>query len=293
MDANTTATSDSGASADADAVRVDGAGALFDGGGGAGGMVTTDSGAAGGSGPCGGLVCEDFESGSIDPAKWDTVAKGGTLAVQQQRVAHGKYAVQLHGQTGPSDWALLVAKNPPAALKGTTTFGRAYFFLAPEATASNHIQMAFAGRNGTAAVNGPAPFPKLHYVEYAVHHGTWQLGFDLLDVSPLVEDVSFTTNTVPTGAWSCLEWEFEDRPDRVTVWLEGMKVATFDNTNVGYAHPGPIPKPGGPLYNGMSSDIIGGFEILGVGFHDWGPQKPFDLYYDDIVLDSKRVGCLP
>ncbi len=35
-----------------------------------------------------------------------------------------------------------------------------------------------------------------------------------------------------------------------------------------------------------------GFEIFGVGFHDWGPRKAFDLYYDDIVLDSKRVGCL-
>src|SRR6478672_462728 len=90
LDANTTGTADSGASADAGAGRADGAGARFDGGGGAGGMVTTDSGAAGGSAPCGGLVCEDFESGSIDPAKWDTVAKGGTLAVQQQRVAHGK-----------------------------------------------------------------------------------------------------------------------------------------------------------------------------------------------------------
>jgi hypothetical protein len=32
---------------------------------------------------------------------------------------------------------------------------------------------------------------------------------------------------------------------------------------------------------------------FGVGFHDWHPQRQFDIYYDDLVLDSKRVGCPP
>jgi len=27
-------------------------------------------------------------------------------------------------------------------------------------------------------------------------------------------------------------------------------------------------------------------------FHDWHPQKAFDMYYDDVVLDMKRPGCL-
>ena len=221
------------------------------------------------------------------------MASGGTLALQTQQVAHGKYAARFHGATGPSDdWALLVAKNVPAAMTGTTTFGRAYLYFPAEGASDIHIQFAFAGKNGTGSGAGPAPFPKLHYLEVGSYIGEWQLGFDLLDLSPNVEEVSYSKNHVPTSQWVCVEWRFEDNPDRVTVWMDGAQVATFDDTNVGYASPGPVPKSGGPLYDGTSSNLIGGFESFGFGFHDWHPQKAFDMYYDDVVLDVKRPGCL-
>src|SRR5581483_4046432 len=107
------------------------------GSGGAGGAGTAGAGggaAGGGAGQgaadagldtsgCAGLICEDFEAGSIDVNKWDTVMSGGTLSVQAARVAHGKFAMQVHGQPGPTDdWAILIAKNVPSALKGATTF---------------------------------------------------------------------------------------------------------------------------------------------------------------------------
>src|SRR6266545_4803041 len=98
-------------------------------GGGTGGGLGPDGG-AGGASSCPGLLCEDFESGSIDPAKWDTSTKGGTLAVQTQQVAHGKYALHLQGLgSGSDDWATLFAKAVPAALKSATTFGRASMYF--------------------------------------------------------------------------------------------------------------------------------------------------------------------
>jgi len=262
------------------------AGGLRDGG-------AKDAGADAGASACSGLVCEDFESGHVDSTKWDLVASGGTVTIQQQRVAHGKYAAQFHATAGPSDdWALLLVKNVPAALKGIATYGRMYVYAAPEMTSSIHVQLAFAGRDGTGTATGPAPFTKLRYLESALYSGRWQQGFDLLDLSPSVEEVSYSNDHIPTGRWACLEWKFEDQPDRVTVWLDGAQVATFDNTNVAYASPGPIPKAGTPLYMGTSSGLVGGFERFGFGFHDWHPQKVFDLYDDDVVLDTKRVGCL-
>jgi hypothetical protein len=94
---------------------------------------------------------------------------------------------------------------------------------------------------------------------------------------------------VPTVAWACLEWQFTDAPDSVNFWVDGKAIATFDDQHVSYP---PGHTPGSPLYNGTSTGLIGGFELFGFGFHDWHPNKPFDLYYDDIVLDIKRVGCL-
>lgn len=261
--------------------------------GGAAGAPTSAAGGTAGSGiSCSGLVCEDFESGSIDPDKWELVAKGGTLTVQGQRVAHGSFAAQVHGQAGSSDdWALLVAKNAPAALKSTGTYGRVLMYAAADALASIHVQLAFAGRNGSGTNQGPAPFSRLRYMEVGSYGGRWQLGFDLLDVSPTVEETSYSAGRIPSAVWSCLEWRFEDRPDRVTTWLDGVQVSTFDNTNVAYASPGPLPKAGAALWNGTSSELIGGFETFGFGFHDWHPQRAFDIFYDDLVLDSQRVGC--
>lgn len=255
-------------------------------------MGGTEAGSGGGTAGCIGLICEDFESGKVDAEKWDLVAKGGTLVVQGEHVAHGSFAAQAHGTPGPSDdWALLVAKNVPASLKSAKIFGRVMMYATPDETASIHVQMAFAGHTGTGSANGPAPFSKLRYMEVASNGTRWQLGFDLLDLSPLVEEVSYSSARITTSAWLCLEWQFEDDPDRITEWVDGTPVSTFDNTNVGYASPGPTPKPGGTLWDGMNSGLIGGFDTFGLGFHDWHPQKQFDIYYDDFVLDTKRVGC--
>src|SRR5205809_1122676 len=129
---------------------------------GAGGTAT----GGGGASACPGLVCDDFETGSIDPAKWDTSSKGGTLTVQTQQVAHGKYALHLQGLgSGSDDWATLFAKNAPAALNSGTTFGRANMYFSASVSASLHIQFPFAGSNGTGSGSGPAPVEKLRYLE--------------------------------------------------------------------------------------------------------------------------------
>ena len=45
--------------------------------------------------------------------------------------------------------------------------------------------------------------------------------------------------------------------------------------------------------DGTMAGQVGGFSEFGFGYYAWHPATtPFDLYYDDIVLDTKRVGCL-
>ena len=256
----------------------------------AGGNDSSGSG-AGGAASCPGLVCEDFESGSIDPAKWDTSTKGGTLAVQTQQVAHGKYALHLQGLgTGSDDWATLFAKNAPVALKSGTTYGRASMYFSASVSASLHIQFPFAGSNGTGSGTGPAPVEKLRYLEVGSYNGQWQLSMDIHDVSPNIEHSAYAGANIPTGKWVCIEWEFEDQPERITLWVGGMAAGVFDNMHINYSSDGT--KSGGSFYQGKTSGLIGVFDTFGIGFHDWHPTKTFDLYYDDVVLDTKRVGPL-
>jgi hypothetical protein len=229
----------------------------------------------------------------IDPARWDLkTGGGGTAIVQTAKVSHGKYALQVHALGGVAeDYAQIVSKGAPAGLNGTH-FGRANFFTTPKPLTSGHTSMVFAGRNGTGSANGPGPFQKLRYMEVSNIHGGWQAGFDLLDIAPLVEEVVYPAGSpqVPTDVWTCLEWQFTDTPDTVNFWINGKLIGTFDDQHVSYpaGH-----APGTPLYNGSSTGLIGGYELFGFGFHDWHPGMAFDLYYDDIVLDTKRVNCMP
>src|SRR5579859_3247668 len=245
MDAEGAASSTGGRGGAGNDAAADGSQATGGGGGGAGGAladaptmavdaaldVTADATAAGdaedatseaGSG-CSGLFCEDFEQGQIDMTKWDVLTgAGGTLMLQQQTVAHGKYALQVHGSAGPSDYGLIVSKKAPASLQGAH-YGRAYFFITPKPLTSGHTQMVFAGMNGTGAANGPGPLPKLRYLEVANINGGWQIGFDLLDIAPLVEEVAYPPGSpqVPTMVWTCLEWQFSDQPDSINLWVDG------------------------------------------------------------------------
>ncbi len=237
-------------------------------------------------GACPGLFCEDFEQGQPDPNKWDIPTP--TLAaeaptVQQKNVAHGKYAMQFHAVASPAakDYAYILTKNAPPALQ-THNFGRAYFFVSPRPN-SGDMGLVFGGTLG---------FPRPTYLSIANHGTGWQFGLIKLQGSPGGEVQAYSSSSIPAMTWTCLEWEFNDQPDSINVWANGIAIGSLNDQHVDF--PGGH-TPGAPLFNNMSSGWIGAFAQFGFGFYDWHPQgRPaFDLYYDDIVLNTTRVGCLP
>jgi hypothetical protein len=259
-----------------------------------------------GGGPCSGLFCEDFEQGQgqLDLAKWvlqkSTTADGGIEEIQQQMVHRGKYAWHVHVTPFPGDFAVILTKSPPATLKGSgPVFGRTYFYAT--ANVGTHIMLGIAGTTHDPAV-APSILPSkplinFNYMEFAAYAGSWQLGFDLFAPDPsvakgFVEEASYPPmrDKYPTMAWSCLEWEFNDNPDAMLFWVDSKPMDQFDLQHIGFRS---VPKMMGSILNGKSSGIIGGFDFFGFGFHTWGRSPAFDIYYDDIVLDTKRVNCLP
>ena len=283
------------------------------GGVGVGGALGGDSGAAGtgaasgatsaaGSGACPGLFCEDFEQGQgqLDASKWVLQkGAGGTEMIQQQTVAHGKYALQVHGTGARGDFAMILTKSAPATLQGAgPVFGRAFFYTTTNN--SPHVELGFAGttRDPTVAPLITTNGMNFNYMEFAEFGGgSWQLGFDLFAPDPsvakgFVEEASYTHPgglKQPVMTWTCLEWEFGDDPDLMLLWVDGKQIDQFDVAHIDYTSTSKTP---GSVLNGKSSGIIGGFSVFGFGFHSWGTSNAFDLYYDDLVLDTHRVGCL-
>jgi hypothetical protein len=249
---------------------------------GAAGMTAGTAG-AGGLGSCPGVLCEDFESGQVDPAKWSTPVMGAaTMTVETTNVAHGKYAVQFHGPANPAgnDYTYIISKSAPASL-AKHNFGRAYMYISLQ---RNDIDMGMI-------FGGTAGFPKPTYMSIANHSTGYQLGFIKLSGSPGGEVQAYPKGDMPVMKWSCVEWEFNDDPDEINLWLDSKVIGSLNNMTVAYPG-GKV--PGTPLYNNMDSGLIGAFTDFGFGFYDWhsGGRPAFDLYYDDIVLNTERVGCL-
>lgn len=242
---------------------------------------------AGAVGSCSGTFCEDFELGQIDLAKWTTSSiRGATMTVQTKTVAHGKYAVQFHGAAhsasdSSADYVYIITKAAPAALQ-KHNFGRAYMYISPQRN-DNDMGMIFGGTTG---------FPKPNYMSIANHGTGWQFGFIELGTAPGGEVQAQVSSAIPVATWFCLEWEFNDDPDEINVWGDGKAIGSLNNKTISYP---PGRAPGTPLFNNMNSGLVGAFTDFGFGYYDWHPmgRPAFDLYYDDIVLSTERVGCLP
>jgi hypothetical protein len=226
---------------------------------------------------CSHVLCEDFESGQVDPGKWSVATSGGhTVTVQQDKAAHGQYAALFHAPANATGYDFIIAKNGPAQLR-LHHFGRAYVFVTPKLPVG-HTGLMFAASSG---------FPKPKYLEVAGIRGGWQLSYLNLASAPTGETafhIGCPNNErcvpdlqMPVKTWMCMEWEFNDQPDQIALTVNGKPTATASPIEFG---------------NG-TTDLVGGFTDFGFGFYDWHPDAyAFDVYYDDIALDTKPIGCL-
>ncbi len=109
---------------------------------------------SGGGGACSSLFCEDFEGGMIDPARWSAQMGGaGTLEVQQQIVAHGKHAYHVHGSGASGDFAMIIVRNAPMALRGPGPLS-----VAPTSTPAR--TSARTSNWGSRAARATRPWPR-------------------------------------------------------------------------------------------------------------------------------------
>jgi hypothetical protein len=236
------------------------------GGGAAGG---TGGGAAGGAGGCPGVFCEDFEKGSLDTTVWTLVSGSATntAKVQGTTVAHGSYALQFHtngGNTSADGLNYIMMEAVPARLT-SHFYGRAYFNIGSAVQNSGHQMFTIAG----AKMPG-AGFPHSPRLEVGASGGKWQLTAWANETGG--GEAYGGGGTLPTGKWVCIEWEVQAGATNnlITVSVEGVQQATE-----------------------TASSRVSAFSEIGFGYYAYSNPPAFDIYLDDIVLDTKPVACLP
>jgi hypothetical protein len=212
------------------------------------------------------LFAEDFESGMINKDVWSLEVNGGNIVqVQQDKAAHGRYALKVSCPAPANKtWAFVTASHLPEALK-QHQYGRVYMFVAPRLPLRHTILI----------MSGTPGFPFNKFEEVATANGRWQLTYVSLRPSGNEEDYH-SGGAIPVDRWFCLEWEFNDNPSHAAVWIDGKPV--YESNFVSKS-------------TGATSNLVGGFTDLAFGFRLWGAApEAFDVYYDDIAIDSKPIG---
>jgi len=227
------------------------------------------------------VFVEKFESGALDPAVWDQRVTGtATVAVEPVEGAHGKYALHVHYPAmAARSYAFVVATHLPDSVK-THFFGRVYMKVSG-GTGTTHDPLIFAGEPG---------WPISKFDEIGLSRGNWMPSYQE-NKSPANQgrgEVTFHADTPPpVDKWFLLEWEYNDAPASITMWVDGVKVTTTmpDGNRLDTV------KFIWPKDSTTDTGLVGGFKEFGFGARVWGaPQQGFDIYYDDVAIGTERVG---
>ncbi|MBK8717134.1 MAG: hypothetical protein IPN32_20670 [Deltaproteobacteria bacterium] len=266
-DATAATTTGAGVTSDATATSGSSGGTVGDSSDGSSDGSSGDTGAV----ACAAVLCEDFEQGALDEMVWTRIETddGNTVTVQSDVVAGGSYALQFHAVGGTS-LAMMFTEAVPEPLR-QHAFGRV-MFRATDFPFENGGHSAYV-----LGGNGLDGFPWAdHHLEVGSYYDgpgpIWQLTYWTGDGPEYIG----AGGHIPQDEWFCLEWEFNDEPNQIRVWVDGSEAdgAAFDDIQ-------------------GQSDLLGEIASLGLGFRTWHPMGAPDIYVymDDLVLDTQRVGC--
>jgi hypothetical protein len=204
-------------------------------------------------------LCEDFEGAALDAKVWKLTQSKGTAVLDSSRAARGsKYSVHVHVDPGSDTMVGLSESKTFPALKAAL-FARAFIFI-PGANASS----LFSGDRHSRLIYAQGATP---YGEYAL--GIWNGGLIQNHYSK-TDDSQDTKQLPPFDEWFCLEYELDSAAGNVKAYLNDVEIPAL-------------------RHNGWPASNI---DTLMFGVDRYGSfPVAEDIWFDDLVVDSARIGC--
>jgi hypothetical protein len=241
---------------------------------------STDPGTFFGNSRCTSLhaqLCEDFEAGKPGDAPnaqlWTT---SGDATLDTAQFARGKQALHLHIVN--QNWATITeTKTFPEP--NNHFFGRLFFrATAIPTTAPNtaaHWTLVAGAGNGTAEIREGGIV------------GKWGTGTDNQaadgtgDWTNADNDPNGNPKPVPANTWACVEWEYDGSKNETRFWWDGVEHPSMHTTST--------------MHGGNTNAyILPPFTNVKIGWMLYQtPVNPttFDIWIDEIAIDSMRIGC--
>jgi hypothetical protein len=201
------------------------------------------------------MLCEDFETGTIDTATWVLSEALGAVTIDNQHVHRGGLAMHAHLD------AITFTTNASAELVEDATFPggaryiRAFAYVATPTSTNIPLYIQ---------VRGPDSGVQL-IVDSAAQVRLYEWG-----ATPA--DQSATSSTVtPTDRWFCLEWMLDDTSRESRTWLDGAELTDLH-------------------FVGIQTTPL---QTVSIGaFHFQATDEPAtDVWLDDIMIDALPIRC--
>lgn len=234
-------------------------------------------------------LCEDFETGTLDPTTWKVVG-GHTPTIDGAHVARGAKALHI---VVNGNGASMIQESKTFPAVDNTYWGRVfvYFDKLPAHTQPDggmtYSHWTFAYGQGTGATNGQIRLSGQLQKTGANYINHFGVGTD--DQSPSGtgdwtnsdDDPAGSPLGVPTGKWACVEW-LHDGKNNVTRFF-------WDDTE----HPSlatTATKHGGVVANQY---LMPTFTSTTIGWQEYQVStQTFEMWVDEIAIDSQRIGCV-
>jgi hypothetical protein len=258
-------------------------------GGATGGSTAAGSGgAAGGAAvgvalcPEGSLFCDDFEDAAAGAltAPWRTSVNQATVNVDAVQAFSGTQAVHVNAPqegTYHRGYFALDQSNYPGAEQ--EMYGRAMVYLADYTNAAVH--WTFIQGEGRAADN-------THNALYRYggqHQNGAQLMANYETTPPVATDCwDHSASVLPKAEWTCVEWHFTVATNDMQFWMNDTEISDIHVTDRGE----------GCVGQALAGQWLAppAFETLYLGWEHYQQSvNPIDVWMDDVVVDTKRVGC--
>jgi hypothetical protein len=204
----------------------------------------------------GALVCADFEGDALDGGAFQTVLEStGELELSSERAHDGARALRAT-TTGVMSFAALAQNFDP--VRGGELHLRAYLYVAGEQP-TEIMNILFIGASGAVA--------EFDGIDINLQGGALQVFAPQAGVRETSEQV------IPRDRWFCLRLRLEvhDASGTLELFTDdelALRVAAFDT----------LPASG-------ISELRAGI--------DWSSEQsePFEIFIDDLVLDTSEVAC--
>lgn len=225
------------------------------------------------------LLCEDFESGSLDTSTWSV--SGDTPVVDTAEHARGTHALHIT-KSGNGQSYIRETKTFPVA--NDTYYGRMFvkFVKLPTTASLSYAHWTFAAASGTGAVGEIRLSGQLQNGRNLFGVGTDATADPNAsgDWTTLDNDPPGNPVAVPTGSWLCIEWLHKGDTSDTSFWWDATHHPSLDTTltmNGGNGNPYTLPM----------------FTNVWVGWQEYQTTtEDFEMWVDEIGIDTARIGCV-